>query len=59
MIYSCLLVEDHQPDTFGTFLRTDFIIFNLETKKFDTVQLGSSPNLKTSLFISDFIDTYI
>jgi hypothetical protein len=31
-------------DTFGTFFRTDFIIFNLETKKFDTVQLSSSPN---------------
>jgi hypothetical protein len=42
--WRALLVRDHQLDTFGTFFRTNFIIFNLETKKFDTVQLGSSPN---------------
>jgi hypothetical protein len=35
-----LLVGDHQPDTFGAFFHTDFLIFNIETKQFDTVQLG-------------------
>jgi hypothetical protein len=39
-----LLVGDHQPDTFGVFFRTDFLIFNIENKQFDTVQLGFSPN---------------
>jgi hypothetical protein len=39
-----IMVMDHQPYIFETFGSTDFIIFNLKTKKFDTVQLGFSRN---------------